>query len=170
MSELQGRDPVDILRSRLGVRYSSGLDDGRSEIVRVLSDELGLNRSEAEATLRNLMDTGHIRYITARESDTARAVGAGRSDDLDASSDDLRVNAIPGGGGPASAVSGLSAGAAAPVVVGGNTTPPPIPVETGVPLGMEDNFDPRLGYWDFGGGGGVVPSRSRKGQVEPTGT
>jgi hypothetical protein len=186
VTERQHNDVVDVLRSRLGVRYLSSLDDGRNEIIRVVSDELKVDRDEAEAMVRQLIDHGHIRYVPRTERDVEYDVTAQRDEyterdtrrrdadladpDLTGRSDELRANPIPIGGGPQTISSGLTGVVVAPPMGGGSTTPPVAPVLTGMPTtGSADDLEG--GYWDFASDAtGVVPSQSRKGQVEPRGT
>lgn len=170
-------DVVEILRDRLGVTYHASIDGGRGEIVGVIADELNVGRDEAEEILRMQMEAGRIRYVVGSEvdpvgnpevqDDRARRGDEGVTD----RSDNLRVNAIPGQGGPDAATSGLTAGAAAPLVAGGTTSPAAAPLAAGVDIGGSAEDLQRGGYWEFAGDrAGVVPSSTRKGQVEPKGT
>ena len=181
MGKHQEHDVVEILRDRLGMHYRSSMDSGRDEIVRVIAAELNVGRDEAEQIMRQQLDAGRIRYITRAEQDVDDDVAAqddGRTDranrmdtnDITDRSRNLAVNAIPGGGGPSAATSGLTAGAAAPIAAGGTTMSGAVPLAAGAPIG-ESADDLQGGYWDFAGDkAGVKPSSTRKGQVEPKGT
>lgn len=188
-SGASSRDPMGVLRDRLGVRYRSSIDDGRTEIARVLSDELNISRDEAHDMVRRLVDSGQLRYVTdvehdvdynveARGEPTSRDNGLGNDVTLDGSGpsnrgDTLRTNAIPGGGGPQEASLGLSAGAAAPLAVGTSSGGGGAvnPVVAGADPGRLSDDRNDSGYWDFDSERStVVPSTSRKGQVEPSGT
>jgi hypothetical protein len=175
-------DVCDMLRGHLGVRYQGTLEDGRKEIIRLIASDMGVSHEEAEVIFRRELDAGRIRYITAEERDVeANRIASdpdyatrGRHTDLDAQARNLTINAIPGQGGVSTGTAGLSAGAAAPVIAGANTTPvPPImPAAAARPINDVSDADYfEGGYWDLcGDRAGVVPSRSRKGQVEPLGT
>jgi len=191
-----GHDPVEVLRSRLGVRYQAGIDEGRGEIARVLADELNIGRDEAERMTRQLIESGEIRYVTDVERDvdpnipptdeTQSNVRHRSDDDRDHSAagiadpallnrtssrdDTLNENVVVGGGGPQTTAAGINTPAAGPVAAGSSGALPgtlPINVGPGSADGMADGG----GYWDFGSGAaGVRPSPTRKGQVEPLGT
>jgi hypothetical protein len=186
MPEHQSHDVVDILRERLGARYHSGMEAGRDEIIRTIGSEMQVSGDEAQAIFQNQLDAGRIRYVPAveRDNDNNR-LGPGdsyvdqgahdRHTDLDAQARHLTINAIPGQGGVSAGTAGLSAGAAAPVAAGGSTTPAPIPAMMPAaaehPIEDGDIYEGEGGYWDFRGDrAGVVPSSTRKGQVEPSGT
>lgn len=175
-------DVVEILRDRLGVTYRADIDGGRDKIVRVIADGLRVNRDEAAAVLRQQMDAGRIRYVLGTEADPVEDRAAQhdeRSDQANRRADDgftdrsdnLRANALPGVVGPAGGTSGLMGSPVAPLVAGGTTTPPATPLAAGVPLDASADDLQRGGYWEFlGDRAGVVPSSTRKGQVEPRGT
>ncbi len=186
--EHEGRDVVDVLRERLGVRYQASIDDGRGEIARVLAGELNIGRDEADSMVSQLIDSGRIRYVTGVERDVEYDVTAQRDEhsdvdsrrgapglvapDLADRSDNLSVNAIPGQGGPQTTASGLHAGAAAPIAAGSSgAIPGTLPLAAGLAANADADDPQRAGYWDFGSGAaGVRPSTTRKGQVEPLGT
>jgi hypothetical protein len=181
MTERQGGDPVESLRARLGVQYRARLDEGRAELARVLGDELGLGRDDAERAVRELIDAGRIRYVTGVEEDVTHDMAAQHDEHSDANarddgaterSDNLTINAIPGRGNDRSGgVSGLTAPSTSPLVQGGIVAPGATPLAAGVDIGDNAAERQQMGYWDLGGGaGGVVPSSTRKGQVEPRGT
>lgn len=181
MTERENSSVVEVLRDRLGIRYRSSIKDGRKTIVKVISDEMNVSRDEADAITTELIDSGKIRYVLGTEEDREYDVAAQhdeRSDaglvepDLTDSSDNLRANAIPGQGGPQTTAAGLHAGAVAPVAAGsGSAIPGALPLAAGLPVGEGADDQQRLGYWDFGSdAAGVVPSSTRKGQVEPRGT
>lgn len=183
----ESRDVVGVLRDRLGVRYQASIDDGRAEIVRVLADELKIGRDEADSMTSQLIDSGRIRYVTGVErdveydteahqdergdADNRRGAAGVVAPDLTDRTDILQANAIPGGGGPQTTASGLHAGAAAPVAAGSSgAAPGALPLAAGVDIGAGAEEQQRRGFWDFGAGAaGVVPSTTRKGQVEPRG-
>lgn len=185
--EHEGRGAVDALRARLGVHYRASVDDGRAEIARALADELNIDRDQADAMVGRLIDSGQIRYISGIEADRGDT-GATRYEqrsDADSSTgapglaepdatdrrDLLRSNAIPHEGAPPQRhVSGITAPATAPLVAGGFGAPGATPLAAGVPIGESAEERQRMGYWEFGGGAGVAPSSTRKGQVEPRGT
>jgi hypothetical protein len=181
VTERQGLELIEILRNRLGLQYHAGIDEGRREIVRVLTEETQMNRDEADATVTRLIDSGMMRYITGAERDMDQSIapldrdsGHGERTDrsrVDEMADNLTVNAVPGAGGPQAATTGMVAGAPAPIAAGGLTTPPAIPVAAGdAPVANAEDLQ-RGGYWEFNGeGAGVIPSPTRKGQVEPRGT
>ncbi|GAB4430011.1 MAG: hypothetical protein OHK0015_14630 [Chloroflexi bacterium OHK40] len=176
MTEQQSRDIVDILSERLGVHYYASIDDGRARIVETIAEELRLDRARAEETLERLLEAGRIRYVTGTERDVVRDVAPRDGDhsdhreDATNRSDSLVVNAIPGAGGPQQGTSGLSAGAVAPVAAGGTSSNAPgAPLAAAIPLDHSAEEAQRAGYWDFSEARGVVPSDSRKGQVEPAG-
>lgn len=179
MTERAPRDVIEILKERLGVRYRSDIDSGRNEMMRVVREALNVSSEESERIIRQLIDNGQIRYVTGDERDVEHDVEAqhdehsdrqrrGEAEGFSDRSDNLRVNAIPGAGGPQEAASGITGPATAPVVAGGSTTPAIIPAV--VDPGLTETAGTRQGggYWDFGSETvGVVPSDSRKGQVEP---
>jgi AraC-like DNA-binding protein len=182
MTEHESHDLCEMLRGHLGVRFQGTLEEGRDEIIRLIASDLGVSRDEAQAIFKRELDAGRIRYITADERDhEAARIAAdehgdhGRHSDLDDHARNLTINAIPGQGGVSAGTAGLSAGAAAPVITGGTSTPaiPPI-MPAGAAHPIDDATDTDYfegGYWDLcGDRAGVVPSRSRKGQVEPRGT
>lgn len=187
MTEQRSDSVIDILRSKLGPRHMSGMDEGRADIERILREELRLERGDAETMVSRMIDDGQLRYVTAAErdpevdreaqhderSDRANQVGAGRAPIADV----LGAGVVPPTGGPQEGYSGLStgsaaraAGAATPVAGAGTGT------AAAGPLAVTAATDPTLGagqagYWDIGGlAAGVVPSSTRKGQVEPQGT
>lgn len=182
MTERQGRDLLGALRERLGVRYRARLDDGRAELVRVAGDALGVGRDEAGRAVGELIDSGRIRYVVGTEQDVEHDVAAqgdersdtveGRDDGATDRSDNLTINAIPGRGNDRSGgVSGITSGATAPLVQGGFVAPGATPLAAGVDIGDNAAERQAMGYWDLGeGAAGVVPSSTRKGQVEPRGT
>lgn len=183
--EHESRDVVDVLRRNLGSRYRASIDDGRAEIARVLASELNMSSGDADTMTSELIESGRIRYVTAVEHDVdydveaqrdersdldSRRGGLGLTDpDLSDASDNPRANAVAGQGGPQTTAAGLHAGAAAPVAAGSSSAlPGTLPIAaTDETLGGAGD---RGGYWEFGGGVGVVPSTTRKGQVEPRGT
>lgn len=182
----EGRDVVDVLRAHFGPRYQASIDGGRDEIARVLADQLNVDGGEADALTSELIDSGRIRYVTAverdpdydREAQHDERSDAGNHDgglgimtpDLTDGSDSRRANAISGQGGPSATAAGMHGGMVAPVAAAGTGNPLP----GTLPLAASENSlggaDDRVGYWEFGGGSGVVPSTTRKGQVEPSGT
>lgn len=177
MTEHNQHDVVEVLRERLGVRYAGSMESGRGEILRLIGSELGVGRDEAEQILQQQIDAGRIRYVTRAEHDSDDnrvAPRDGRSDyesDHGDRSRDPLVNAIPGQGGIAAAASGLTGGAAAPgIVMGGTSNTPAVPLDPR--LSIQEAADGVQGdYWEFlGDRTGVVPSSTRKGQVEPAGT
>jgi hypothetical protein len=194
VTEREITDVVEILRARLGVRYVAGLDAGRREINRVVADELRLSGTDADVLVSRLIDAGMIRYVTRDEVDPVgdpEAQDDERSDEASRRSDDyidrsgsLRANAIAGQGGPSAGTSGQMGGPVAPPAAAGLGPVPVAAVGTGsavpAPLaaaampapdadGVRGHYD--MGYWEFvGERAGVVPSSTRKGQVEPRGT
>lgn len=188
MTEQRGDSVIDILRSRLGPRHMSGIDEGRADIERVLRDELNMDGEQAQTMVQRMIDDGTLRYVTAAErdpevdvaaqdderSDRANQVGDRNPGAID---DRLGASIVPPTGGPQEGYSGLStgsaalaAGAAMPVAGAGTGSAAAAPLAVAA-------TDPALGahggagYWDIGGGAtGVVPSTTRKGQVEPKGT
>lgn len=173
MTERQSDDVVEILRSRLGVRYQSGVDEGRAAMVRTLRDELGLDADQAEAAVRDLIDGGHLRYVTADERDPeTRDDGRSRRQDDHPrySTDPADLNVVPATGGPQAGTSGLATGSAAVAAGAGSGSPAAGPLAVAAAAGGVSGGEDR-GYWDIGAGAtGVVPSSTRKGQVEPKGT
>lgn len=182
-------DVVEILRSRLGNTYHASIDGGRDEIVRVIADELHVGRDEAGEILRRQLDAGRIRYVTADEADPVEDRAAQHDERADRDNprgagyadrdDSLRINAIPGQGGPSAATSGQMGGIAVPPAVGLGAAAPVAGAGTGsaasAPLAVaaagSETAGRGAGYWDFcGDKAGVVPSPNRKGQVEPKGT
>lgn len=173
---------VDILQRRLGTRHHSGMESGRKDIERVLMDELSMEHDQAHEMVSRMIDSGQIRYVTGDErdievdrdaqldehTDRAYQVGADRRGMAD---DVVTPGMIP----PATAAgtAGMNTGTGMPPVP---IAPPPSGGSPAVaPLfpaaGDADMAGDRMGYWDIcGDKAGVVPSRSRKGQVEPRGT
>ncbi len=184
MTERQSDDLVEILRRRLGVRYPSGIDEGRAAMARALRDELSLGADEADALLRGLIDAGQIRYVTGDERDPMLDPGArdderpdqqGHTSTRDPLETGVGLNPIPAQGGPQEGLSGLKAGAALPVSGAGTGSPAAGPLAVAAATGDAMTDEPTgargPGYWDIGAGtSGVVPSTTRKGQVEPKGT
>jgi hypothetical protein len=187
---------VERLRERFGPQYAASLEGGRSEINRAVADELGIGNDEADQTVSRLIDAGMIRYVTADEADPVVDVeaqdderpddrGVGRSDAYIDRGDSLRINAIPGQGGPAGGTAGHMGGPVAPPAVGAGATAhvpvaasgtgsaAPAPLAGAIVPGADAanvGAGHGVGYWEFlGERSGVVPSRSRKGQVEPKG-
>jgi hypothetical protein len=175
-------DVVEILRDRLGATYRADIDGGRDEIVRVIADGLSVDRDEAATILHQQMEAGRIRYVVGTETDPVedraaqhdeRSDQANRRDDdgITDRRDTLRASALPGAVGPAGGTSGLMGSPVAPLVAGGTTTPPATPLAADAPLAASADDLQRGGYWEFlGDRAGVVPSSTRKGQVEPRGT
>jgi len=95
MTERSYQDAVQVLRSRLGSRWDGMEVDGRAEMVRILTRELGYSSSEANDALDAMMESGTLRYHT--------------------DSDDVSVPAIP-----AAPVGTASSGAPLPVPVAGH--------------------------------------------------
>jgi hypothetical protein len=183
VTERQSNDLIEMLRDRLGMQYHAGVDEGRREIARVLADATQMGHDEADAAVSRMIDSGMIRYVTGAERDVDRSVAPGedaafgrdRTDrtrgGLDERADDLSINAIPGTGGPQAATSGMLAGAPAPIAAGGLGAPPATPLAAGDGITASAEDLQRGGYWEFTGDkAGVVPSSTRKGQVEPRGT
>lgn len=183
MTERQHEELIEILRRRLGSRHMAGIDEGRADIVGVLRDELSIGGDEADAMLGRLMDAGLVRYVTGDERDP---VGAPEViDDPERPRQTDRVDpaerplAVPPVGGPQEGYSGLStgssaraAGAAIPIAGAGTGSPAagPLAVVAADPTTSGEASATGHGYWDIGGSGaGVVPSSTRKGQVEPRG-
>jgi hypothetical protein len=178
----ESHDLVETLAARLGNRHYSSIDGGRADIVGVITDEMKVSREEADAMTQRLIDAGRIRYVTGDEQDVEHDVEAQRDEYSDAANrrDAGYVDpsaAIAGTADPGATVgTGLTgaaippAVAAAPTVATGNA-----PAPAAVPLAMTDanlagsNDMGRGGYWDLAEARGVVPSDSRKGQVEPAG-
>ncbi|NTU79556.1 MAG: hypothetical protein HGA45_09160 [Chloroflexales bacterium] len=149
MTEQQSDNLVEILRRQLGPRHQSSMHQGRAEITQVLRDELQVGAAEAESLVRQMIDSGQLRYVTGDESPP----GAERMIAQPGERPD-RPLATP----------------VVPVVTGGTSSPPLVPVSAGDP-GAVDAGGQGPGYWDIGGqAAGVVPSTTRKGQVEPRGT
>lgn len=181
MTERQHEELIDMLRRRFGARHMAGIDEGRADMVGVLRDELGIGRDEADALLGRLIEAGLVRYVTGDErdpvgdpevlNDPERAPRAGRADPAE------RPIAVPPAGGPQEGYSGMATGSAAqaaggavPVAGAGTGSPAAGPVAI-VAADPEQGGATGPGYWDIGGSGaGVVPSATRKGQVEPRGT
>lgn len=184
MTERKHTEVIEALRSRLGFQYESSMEDGRHEIERVVADEMNVSSDEAKGIVSELIDGGMIRYVTGAERDVEYDVEAQRDEytdeqnrearereKIDDRRDNLAVNAIPGQGGPSAATSGLAAGAAAPVAAAGATAPAALPLAAGVDIGKNAAELQDAGYWEFTADrAGVVPSSTRKGQVEPRGT
>jgi hypothetical protein len=184
VTERQSDDVVEILRRRLGARYQSGIDEGRAAMARALRDELSLGADEADALVRGLIDAGQIRYVTSDERDPMVDPGSRdverpdqgeRSSARDPLETGAGLNPIPAQGGPQEGYSGLKAGAALPVSGAGTGSPAAGPLAVAAATGDDRVGDPTgakgPGYWDIGAGTtGVVPSATRKGQVEPKGT
>lgn len=179
MTEQRGDSVIEALRSRLGSRYPGDMEQGRAEIVRVLRDELQLGADEAEALVRRMIDDGRLRYVTATERDplidpatldgdpTGRAEYTGEGDPYQRPGDTV-VAPLLGG---VQDTAGAPRVVAAPAVSSSTTTPPPVFVGDVAASGAELDAGNGPGYWEIGGGAtGVVPSGSRKGQVEPRGT
>lgn len=167
MTQRESSSLIETLRARLGPRHQSTMDRGRADIVQVLRDELQIGANDAEAMVRQLIDQGQLRYVTSDERDPAGTSGpltdeAGRAGSAGVAPPISATVPV------APAVTG-----AAPVapIAGGTTTPAPI-----VPAATDHDVTARAGdqdsgYWDIGGqAAGVVPSETRKGQVEPKGT
>lgn len=184
MTERQGHATgvAEMLRDRLGATYRADIDRGKDEIVRVIADGLGVGRDEAAAILRRELDAGRIRYVVGHEADPVEGraaqhdersdrAGGREAGDFTDRADNLRINAMPGTGGPGAGTSGITPNAVAPLVAGGTTTPSAAPLAAGADIGASAEDLQRGGYWEFlGDRAGVVPSSTRKGQVEPRGT
>lgn len=178
MSERQRTGVIEPLCERFGYHYQSPMEEGRAELIRAISEELSYSRDEADTLLQYMIDAGEIRYVPAIERDPVGNPAVAPVDRRDTATDspaeDLRINAIPGQGGPPGGTSGMTGSSAAPpLVAGGTTTSAAMPVGSGLaatPAGAL-GARPASGYWDLGTGAiGVVPSSTRKGQVEPRGT
>jgi hypothetical protein len=178
MSERQRINVIDQLRARFGYHYPSAMEEGRAELVRTISDEVNCSNDEADTLFQHMIDVGEIRYVPAIERDPVGNPAVAPADQPDPETDnlakDVRVNAIPGQGGPPGGTSGMTGGQAAPAIVGGGTTTSPtMPVGAGLAASTAEGTSgrPDLGYWDLGyGSTGVAPSATRKGQVKPRGT
>ncbi|HMQ31325.1 MAG TPA: hypothetical protein PKD53_11385 [Chloroflexaceae bacterium] len=183
MTERQHEELIEILRRRLGSRHMAGIDEGRADIVGVLRDELSIERDEADALLGRLMDAGLVRYVTSDERDPVGNPEVIHDPERPERTDPAeRPIAVPPVGGPQEGYSGLStgssaraAGAAIPVAGAGTGSPAagPVAVVAADPTtaGEAAAQGTGPGYWDIGGSGaGIVPSSTRKGQVEPRGT
>lgn len=178
MSERQRINVIDQLRARFGYHYPSAMEEGRAELVRAISDEVDCSSDEADTLFQYMIDAGEIRYVPAVERDPvgnpAVAPADRRDPEVDSPAEDLRVNAIAGQGGPPGGTSGMTGAHAAPgLAAGGTTTSPAMPVGAGLAASTAESTGgrPESGYWDLGSGAvGVVPSSTRKGQVEPRGT
>jgi hypothetical protein len=181
VTEHESRDLVEVLSARFGNRHYSTIESGRADLVGAIADEMHVGRDEADTLLQRMIDSDRIRYVTGVERDIEHDVEAQddehsdrinrmQDEGLTDRSDNLRVNAIPGQGGPDAVSSGLTGAAVAPVAVApGSSTPVGAPLAAGVPLGASAEDLQRGGYWDLSGAKGVRPSDSRKGQVEPEG-
>lgn len=184
MTDRQHVEVIEALRTRLGFQYEAGMDEGRHEIEKVVADEMSIGRDEAKSVVDELVQTGRIRYVTGVERDVEHDVEAQHDEysdeqnrelrergQIDDRRDNLKVNAIPGQGGPSASTSGLAAGAAAPVAAAGATAPAALPLAAGVDIDKNAAEQQNNGYWEFAADrAGVVPSGTRKGQVEPRGT
>jgi hypothetical protein len=178
MSERQRINVIDQLRARFGYHYPISMEEGRAELVRAISEEINCSSDEADTLLQYMIDAGEIRYVPAIERDPVGNPAVAPADQPDPAADrpaeDLRINAIPGQGGPPGGTSGMTGGQAAPTIVGGGTTTSPtMPVGAGLAASTAEASGgrPEGGYWDLGTGTvGVAPSSTRKGQVEPRGT
>jgi hypothetical protein len=175
---------VDILQRRLGTRYRSGIDDGRAAIMRVLSEELSIGRDQADEQVSRMIESGQLRYVPAVEhdievdrdtqhdehTDRSTEVGGGSQTTRGTLGPDetpLAGTPIAGSGGVVMSILGVPAAA---VGTGGSGAAAAMPLPT---ADMDDTDDTwrHGGYWDISSEtAGVVPSRSRKGQVEPKGT
>jgi hypothetical protein len=181
VTEHESRDLVEALSARFGPRHYSTIDDGRKDLVDAIADELHVNHDEADMMFQRMLDSDRIRYVTGTERDIEHDVEAQddehsdranrmRDEGLTDRSDNLRVNAIPGQGGPDATTSGLTGAAVGPVAVApGSSTPAAAPLAAGVPLDASAEELQRGGYWDLSGAKGIRPSETRKGQVEPAG-
>ena len=179
MIERQQDDVVEALRRRLGNRHQAGLDEGRADLVQALRDELSLSADEAEVTLRRLIHEGRVRYVPAHERDVEHDATAQHDEYLDRDQrtrDDNPATtgaglglAVPPTGGPQQGYSGVT-GTAAPVAAAGTGSAAAGPLAVAAAdSDLVEGQGP--GYWDIGGQAtGVVPSTTRKGQVEPRGT
>lgn len=174
MTERESGNLIEILRQRFGPRHPGAMDRGRADIVQALRDELQIGAADAEAMVQRLVEQGQLRYVTSDERDPG---------DTSAPADDRAERAGTGAGGVTPVAPPISAnvpvapavtGAApvAPVAAGGTTSTAQPPL---VPASVDDDDAARaggqgVGYWDIGGqAAGVVPSATRKGQVEPRG-
>ena len=161
---------VDILRRRLGTRHQSGLEEGREDIVRVLRDELSMEHDQAEGLVSRLIDAGQIRYVTAAEHDAELDPDVQYDEHTDRAYQD---DVVPPAVVPPVGMAGMNTGTGMPpmpIVAPPPSTGSPAAVPMMHPALDTDAADGRMGYWDIcGDKAGVVPSRSRKGQVEPKG-
>lgn len=175
MTERHDDSAVEALRSRLGTRHQSGIDAGKADMARVLREELNIGADEADDLLRQMIEAGTVRYVTGserdpevRDGDGAEHTGMRAEDSAAARGDALGLNVVPPTGGPQAGYSGMATGTATPAVAVGTGSP----AAGAMAMAATDGAMAEGGYWEIGAGGatGVVPSSTRKGQVEPRGT
>lgn len=105
MAEASMQQIVEALRSRLGVRWEGPEADGRDEMIKVLQDELGYDKEQANAAIAALIESGTLRYHRPAATDADRA--------------GMPIPAAPlGTGGPGATPSGTVGVPVVPAAVG----------------------------------------------------
>jgi hypothetical protein len=71
-------EAIRVLRERMGAHWGGEVEAGRTEMVRILRDELGYDKQRATAVIDILIQLGRVRYHLAGEaSGTPRVIPVG---------------------------------------------------------------------------------------------
>jgi hypothetical protein len=76
MTERNYQDAVQVLKSRLGGRWDGLEAEGRDEMVRILTKELGYSSSAANNTIDAMVESGALRYHTEGDEMAIAAIPA----------------------------------------------------------------------------------------------
>ena len=71
MTERSYQDAVQVLKDHLGATWEGVEAEGRDEMVRVLQEQLGYSKREADDAIDAMIDSGTLRYHANTETGSA---------------------------------------------------------------------------------------------------
>jgi hypothetical protein len=95
MTERSYQDAVQVLKNRLGGQWEGAEVDGRSEMARILRDELGYDHRKADDAISAMIDSGTLRYHNHAHTE-------GDADDIDQSEEIAPIGLGTAAGAPVS--------------------------------------------------------------------